>query len=177
MLQVEYTFIPTEQLKNRRLLNRLQHEVGISLSKRHLNSSMFTNISHSDSLVVCAISNYQIGIDVEYKRILSINDFDNRLFPQFVWTNILADNFPSSSFLKYWTSLESALKAAKVGFSISLESICWKSDCSAIEFNGNTWFLKSIFIDDNFHCSVSSNYPIKNIQLVKVNFQNLCVKL
>lgn len=177
MLQVEYTFIPTEHLKNRRLLNRLQHEVGISLSKRHLNGSIYKNISHSDSLVVCAISNHQIGIDIEYKRILSIDDFDNSLFPQFIWTNILADDFPSSSFLKYWTSLESALKAAKVGFSISLENIHWKSDGSAIEFNGNTWFLKSIFIDDNYHCSVSSNFPIKNIKLVKVNFYNLCAKL
>lgn len=172
MLTIEFVVIPNEYTKDRCLLNRIQHDIGDLLSSR-VPSDLYTNISHSHNLVVCAISDNQIGIDVEMKKELHLEDFERDIFPEFIWRNVNSSVNPSNTFLKYWTNLESALKASKFGFNISFKEIQWDSEIEYISIKGKKWFVKSICINKDFLCSISSTYSIKTFKAINVKLENI----
>ncbi len=72
------------------------------------------SISHSGSLVACAVSREgAIGLDVEFPREVNKAHF-RHCFTNLEWLNITSDT-SYDTFYSYWTQKESVLKAVGVG--------------------------------------------------------------
>lgn len=112
------------------------------------------NISHSKDLVVCAIAEVPIGIDVEFLD-PQINYLEFR--PQMTSNEFHRIHNSSSkikSFFTYWTSKEAVLKAHGHGMMIPLESfeITENECCIANE----KFYVKEFFIDEKYQSCIAS---------------------
>jgi len=115
------------------------------------NSTMYFNISHSDDYVVLAISNREIGVDIE-----KITSFEDRVaFRCFTqqereW---MVHEGGNEAFFRLWTAKESVMKASGLGFSLPPETFTvLPMDASAHHIAGKTWFLDWIHHDDYIIC-------------------------
>jgi 4'-phosphopantetheinyl transferase len=86
------------------------------------NSEIFFNISHSQNAFVIAISNFEIGIDIEENAIeLNIEDCMNYAFSEeeinYCKREVL------ESFFSIWTLKEAFLKALSIGLTDKLKEI------------------------------------------------------
>ena len=78
---------------------------------------VFFNISHSDNLVVCAVTTHgPIGLDVEKQKQVTLKNFEP-WFTEKEWTQIINSSSPIRKFYWYWTRKESILKALGVNLS------------------------------------------------------------
>lgn len=120
-----------------------------------LNSSLIDfNISHSGNWVVCAVSDGQVGIDVEVVR---NTDFEiaRRFFSPDEYTALL--NRPADErqtyFYKIWTIKESYIKAEGKGLSIPLDSFTVNAENCTIQLNSDKTFIKNSI----YHSALDNN--------------------
>lgn len=125
-------------------------------------SKLHFNISHSKDLVVCAIAEFPIGIDVEF-----IDEKINHLDFQFQMTEnefheINHSEDKIKDFFRYWTGKESVMKAHGGGMMIPLDSFeIVNNECM---IDGKKFFTKEIFMDENYQtCIASSDILIQNV--------------
>ena len=101
------------------------------------------NISHSDNLVVCALSTEgEIGIDVEKEKQIKPGDFKS-WFTNTEWTDINNASQPIKKFYWYWTRKESIIKALGVTLSY-LHKIELDAKKDYIIEKGKKWYLKDL---------------------------------
>ncbi len=120
------------------------------------------NISHSKDLVVCAIAEFPVGIDVEFVD-TSINylDFEFQMTSgEFERIHDSEDKI--KSFFTYWTTKEAVIKAHGAGMMIPLDS--FEILNNETDINGEKFFTKDIFIDKNYcSCIASSDMNMNNV--------------
>ncbi len=110
------------------------------------------NISHSQNIVVTAISNTcEIGIDVELIRKIRIEDFKIQMTNR-EWKQINSAK-KSNAFFDYWTKKESVLKSHGGGFSIPLTSFEVIDNYTSI--NDSNFYLKEIKLNNQFKCHLA----------------------
>lgn len=120
------------------------------------------NISHSKEIVVCAIAEFPLGIDIEF-----IDHKINYLDFKFQMTGTEFHKIERSEdqigdFFSYWTQKESVMKAHGGGMMIPLDSFEIVNDECEIECK--KFFTRGIFIDENYQtCIASSDKNIKNV--------------
>lgn len=118
------------------------------------------NISHSGTLVVCAMANdNSIGIDVERAVPLSIEDF-RRQFSDAEWNHIHRSSDPLRTFFEYWTAKEAVLKAVGTGLTDELHLLN--------PFENNEWHLYTVRDFSPYLCHVASLHPLDHISLINV---------
>lgn len=134
-------------------------ETGIRPNKKPylkgLDLDLNFNISHSKNLVVCAIAEFPVGIDVEFFD-TSINYLDF----EFQMTNDEFEKIDRSedrikSFFRYWTAKEAVIKAHGDGMMIPLDSFEVSNNEALI--NGEKFFTREIFIHEDYHSFISSS--------------------
>lgn len=85
-------------------------------------SNIHFNISHCDMGVVCALSNQEIGVDIEeflqpscqaMKHVLNDDEYEN----------IVSSQFTDKAFIRFWTLKESWLKATGVGIAYGMKRL------------------------------------------------------
>ncbi len=116
------------------------------------------NISHSQGIVVCALSENKIGIDVEiietiipseYKSVFTIQEF----------RNIEEDQDVMATFFKYWTRKEAIMKADGRGFYLPPAS--FEAIKDAVKVNEKSWFIQPVSIseltNDSYSCHIATN--------------------
>ncbi len=116
------------------------------------------NISHSGRWIVCAISDDEVGIDVE-----CINDIDINIFKNFFTEEEFIDlmSLKEEEYLEYffriWTMKEAYIKGDGKGLSIPLDSFCIKRnhECFFVD-NDKTWTLHCVSIGEGYCLSVAS---------------------
>ena len=127
------------------------------------------NISHSGDYVVCILSpDSRVGIDIEYKQNVDLNDF-TRTMNQEQWAKINKSRDPFDTFFKYWTMKECVIKADGRGLSIPLTDITF--DNHKVSYDGNLWHLQPFQIDANHPGCVASSHEIKDLNLVEVHWK------
>lgn len=91
------------------------------------NRHPFCSISHSNKLVVSISSDIPIGIDIEHRKYVEIEELYPTIFPINIWKRIFAEKKEKRIriFYDYWTKLESVLKADGRGFSLPPETLIW----------------------------------------------------
>lgn len=127
--------------------------------------NVFFNISHTDNLVVCAVSTKgEIGIDVEKRKTVEVSDFKSS-FSIAEWTRINNSKSPLEQFYWYWTRKESIIKA--LGINLSYLHLI-EVDASKDYFidNGKKWYLKSLDFGTGYEGALCSEYPITELKIV-----------
>lgn len=134
------------------------HKVKINSAGRPvLGGNTDCNISHSGDYAICAVSKgIRVGVDIEQVREVKVSDF-SRYFTCEQMEFIARSKKPKETFFKYWTSLESLVKAQGDGFSKGVPKIkkVGKASC----FRGGTWYTREIKIAPGYFCSLSVDRP------------------
>jgi 4'-phosphopantetheinyl transferase len=73
-------------------------------------SDLHFNISHSNNLIICAVSKKNIGVDIEYIKHIPLNSFVNKFFTLSEWEYIHNSENKHNSFFELWTLKESYVK-------------------------------------------------------------------
>ena len=109
------------------------------------NGNVHFNISHSANYVICAVSYFNIGCDIEKIRPVNLN-IANRFFTQEEYKNIINSANVQDSFFEHWVLKESYIKFLGTGLKTPLDS-----------FNINSLtncFLTKINIADGYKSAV-----------------------
>ncbi|WP_238527894.1 4'-phosphopantetheinyl transferase family protein [Aquimarina agarivorans] len=129
------------------------------------------NISHSGSIVVCAISReYDIGIDIEIIKDIEIEHFKSHM-TDYEWSKIMTENsLKFETFFNYWTQKEAAVKANGKGLYIPLKSFEVKNCRTIIE--NNKYIIKELKIDSRYKCNIGfrekNDFPSDEIFIIKL---------
>ncbi|MBQ2636495.1 MAG: 4'-phosphopantetheinyl transferase superfamily protein [Methanobrevibacter sp.] len=118
------------------------------------------NLSHSGKIVVCAISDMEVGVDVEYNDPTIDLNIAKHYFYNSEYENIMNSKNPSNEFFKYWVLKESYMKYTGLGFHLQLDSfeilindeIKLKNDKNNLKFN--------LFDINGYKLGICSKYNI-----------------
>ena len=127
------------------------------------------NLSHTDGLIVCAISkNKEIGIDAENIRcrIISTAMAKKYLAPaEFKYVESLVSEQRQRVLLQYWTLKEAYAKARECGLDVPFSKLEFSlsnadGDCSAIFSNEvdeqpSSWFFREMKLSEDHVCSLA----------------------
>ena len=116
-------------------------------------SNIYFNISHSGSYVVCAISDFPIGVDLEFVRPIEV-EFYRSLFCPEEWSSIETSIDKNYKFLYYWTAKEAVLKAEGTGLNTPLKKV--KVYNGYAELNKSIWQLHLIDLVPGYVCQIAT---------------------
>ena len=131
--------------------------------------NIYFNLSHSSKIVLCAISDKEVGVDVEYiDPAIDLNIAKNYFYNS-EYESIMKSNEPSAEFFKYWVLKESYMKYTGLGMNLELDSfeiiikdrIRLKNDDENLRFN---------LLDINqYKIGISSHYDVSELIEYNVN--------
>lgn len=138
-----------------------------SFGKPYFNSSNISfNISHSEKVVVCAITYIgDIGIDIEKIEPIDFLFFKSQM-TNYEWKFVNESKDAKESFFKYWTQKEAVIKTHGNGLSIPLKSFEVQNNKATI--GSENFFLKEINIEGQYSCHVSLKATIDRIEIKKI---------
>ena len=129
---------------------------------------MHFSLSHSGTWVLCALSDAELGCDVEGPR-----RFDPALARRFfhpdetAWLLSLPPREQDAAFLRLWTLKESYLKAVGLGLSLPLDAFCILPEGDGFALtapsDARPWALQSISAEDCF-CAVCALNPPETLE-------------
>lgn len=100
----------------------LLHLHSNEFGKPLLNDQIHFNISHSDQMVVCMVSDEgPVGIDVERRKDFQVEDIKTFLRPEEF--EALQNDPTSEKFFDFWTKKEAILKATGLGLTLDLKKV------------------------------------------------------
>ncbi len=125
-------------------------------------NNIYFNLSHSGRMVACAISDKEIGVDIEYNDPEIDLDIAKHYFYNSEYRNIIKSKTPSDEFYKYWVLKESYMKYTGLGFNLELDSfeiiidneIKLKNDKNNLKF--------SLFNVEDYKLGICSKYTVNN---------------
>lgn len=169
-----YNFIAGRLLLKRGLedlgVEETMEDIQIGDSGKPFLRSVFFNISHTDGLVVCALSeDGRIGIDVEKERTVELENFCSWFTP-IEWKDIQEATFPLQQFYRYWTRKESMIKALGLKLSF-LNQMNLDVNLDMFEAEGKPWYLKELVLGEGYwgaictEVGVDASICVKDIDL------------
>lgn len=112
------------------------------------------NISHSKELVVCAIAEYPLGIDVEFKDPkINYQDFIFQMTAK-EQLEIQDAEDKTKEFFIYWTRKEAVIKAHGAGMMLPLDSFEIINNGCVVE--EKKFFTKEVFIHQDYQGYIAS---------------------
>ncbi|MCR5026927.1 MAG: 4'-phosphopantetheinyl transferase superfamily protein [Methanobrevibacter sp.] len=127
------------------------------------------NLSHSGKMVLCAISDMEVGVDIEYIDPTIDLNIAKHYFYNREYENIMnAQNRPDE-FFKYWVLKESYMKYTGLGMNLKLDSfeiiiedeIKLKNDNKNLKFN--------LFDIENYKIGIASHYNVSELLEININ--------
>lgn len=127
------------------------------------------NLSHSGKIVLCAISDMEVGVDIEYNDPTIDLNIAKNYFYNSEYESIMKSNEPSAEFFKYWVLKESYMKYTGLGMNLELDSfeiiikdrIRLKNDDENLRFN--------LFDINQYKIGISSHYDVSELIEYNVN--------
>jgi 4'-phosphopantetheinyl transferase len=143
------------------------------------NDNHFFNISHSGTRVLCAVSDHEIGCDVEKVRAAPLR-VARRYFCSEEYQALLdCKNEPERDrlFFRLWTLKESFLKAIGLGFRLPPNAFCIQIRQDAVsvrqQLDPRSFFFRSFYGADYEYALCSVELPLKEVPLTERNFPDL----
>ena len=137
------------------------------------------NISHSGDYILIAISNDEVGVDIEMIR----EEFDySDIIGEYFSTaeiNFIKQNNSAERFFMFWTRKEALLKATAKGLDDDLKLVCSMDGTHAISGNTistiNNWEISSFNVNPQYIASIAVNPSVIaagywDIDFNKINF-------
>ena len=132
------------------------------------------NLSHSSKIVACAISDMEVGIDVEYNDPTIDLNIAKHYFYNSEYENIMNAKCPSDEFFNYWVLKESYMKYTGLGFHLKLDSFEILIDDEIKLKNDENDLKFDLFDINDYKLGLCSKYNIKSP--VKYNMHDLYSK-
>lgn len=131
------------------------------------------NLSHSGKIVLCAISDMEVGVDVEYIDPEIDLDIAKHYFYKSEYETIINSDNPSDEFFKYWVLKESYMKYTGLGMNLKLDSfeIIFKDRIRIKNDNENLKF--NLFEIKNYKIGIASNHDVTH--LIEYIADELCI--
>ncbi len=135
------------------------------------------NISHSGTKVMCAVSDRDIGCDVE-----RITDIDMEIARRFFFNeeyvslmNCADKSERNDLFFRYWTLKESFMKVTGLGFRLALDDFCiilGENDIAVRQsVDGRRYCFREYFQDDGYRYAVcSAGDPLFPPDMIRFDF-------
>lgn len=131
--------------------------------------NIYFNLSHSSKIVLCAISDMEVGADVEYIDPEIDLNIAKHYFYNSEYENIMNAENKSDEFFKYWVLKESYMKYTGLGMNLKLDSfeiiindeIKLKNDKDNLKFN--------LFNIKNYKIGMTSHYNLSNLIEYKID--------
>ncbi len=123
---------------------------------------IFFNLSHSGARVMCAVSDHEIGCDVE-----KVTDTDMEIARRFFYAEEYASlkrcedgASLNDLFFRYWTLKESFMKATGQGFSLPLDEFCIVLNGDRVTVRQNVderaYYFKEFCLNDGYKYAICS---------------------
>ena len=127
------------------------------------------NLSHSSKIVLCSISDREVGVDVEYIDPKIDLNIAKHYFYNSEYENIMNAKNKADEFFKYWVLKESYMKYTGLGMNLKLDSfeiiiedtIKLKNDNESLKFN--------LFNIKNYKIGIASHYNVSELIKVDIN--------
>ena len=125
--------------------------------------NIYFNLSHSGKMVLCAISDREVGVDIEYID----HEIDLSIAQHYFYNkeheSIMNSQNPADEFFKYWVLKESYMKYTGLGMNLKLDSfeikiedeIKLKNDDKGLKFN--------LFNLENYKIGIASHYEVSDL--------------
>ena len=84
--------------------------------------NVYFNLSHSGKMVLCAISDREVGVDIEYSDPKIDLNIAKLYFYNGEYESIMNSQNPADEFFKYWVLKESYMKYTGLGMNLKLDS-------------------------------------------------------
>ncbi len=127
------------------------------------------NLSHSGKIVLCAISDMEVGVDVEYIDSEIDLNIAKHYFYNREYENIMNAKNKSEEFFKYWVLKESYMKYTGLGMNLELDSFEIVID-DTIRLKDNNENLKfNLFNIKNYKIGIASHYNVAKLIEYNVN--------
>ena len=123
--------------------------------------NIYFNLSHSGKLVACAISDTEVGVDVEYNDSAIDLNIAKNYFYNSEYENIMKAENPSDEFFKYWVLKESYMKYTGLGFNLLLDSFEIIID-NEITLKNKKHPKFSLFDVQNYKLATCCKYNVKS---------------
>ncbi len=133
--------------------------------------NIYFNLSHSKEMVLCGISDMEIGADIEYNDPTIDLDIAKHYFFNSEYKSIINSPNPSDEFFKYWVLKESYMKYTGLGMNLNLDSfeILIEDDIKLRNHPKNLKF--NLFDLENYKVGIASHYNIS--KLIEINVEDL----
>ena len=131
--------------------------------------NIYFNLSHSGKIVLCAISDMEVGADVEYIDPTIDLNIAKHYFYNSEYENIKNAKNRPDEFFKYWVLKESYMKYTGLGMNLKLDSfeiiieeeIKLKNDNKNLKFN--------LFNIKDYKIGIASHYNVSHLIEYNVN--------
>ena len=125
--------------------------------------NVYFNLSHSGKMVLCAISDREVGVDIEYSDPKIDLNIAKLYFYNGEYESIMNSQNPADELFKYWVLKESYMKYTGLGMNLKLDSfeikigdeIKLKNDDEGLKFN--------LFNVENYKIGIASHYEVSNL--------------
>lgn len=147
------------------LLNKYLGDANISENKfgKPICDKCFFNLSHSGRYVLLAVSDSEVGCDIEQNRIKKYLGLGKIVFCENEMRRLETSADRMTEFYRLWTKKESLLKCMGDGFHRAPKSVDVSGDY--FEENGTKYYMKTIVFADYIVsvCSLNEKCVIDNI--------------
>lgn len=139
------------------------------MGKPYLSGQYQFNICHSESLVVCAVSNSQrLGIDSEKVKEVDIKDYESVLNEDDYYT-ISHSNDKMRTFCRIWTQKESLTKADGRGVFIDMKDVFLDNMQGYIKGESVKWRFVSFTLIEDYEISLCHEWGKEDVKLRKLD--------
>ena len=135
------------------------------------NKNIYFNLSHSGKMVLCAISDRELGVDIEINDPTIDLNIAKHYFYNSEYENIMNSKNSPDEFFRYWVLKESYMKYTGLGMNLKLDSfeiiiedeIKLKDDSENLKFN--------LFEIKDYKIGIASHYNVS--ELIEMNLNEL----
>ena len=133
------------------------------------NKNIYFNLSHSGKMVLSAISDRELGVDIEINDPTIDLNIAKHYFYNSEYENIMNSKNSPDEFFRYWVLKESYMKYTGLGMNLKLDSfeiiiedeIKLKDDSENLKFN--------LFEIKDYKIGIASHYNVSELIEVNVN--------
>ena len=133
------------------------------------NKNIYFNLSHSGKMVLYAISDRELGVDIEINDPTIDLNIAKHYFYNSEYENIMNSKNSPDEFFRYWVLKESYMKYTGLGMNLKLDSfeiiiedeIKLKDDSENLKFN--------LFEIKDYKIGIASHYNVSELIEVNVN--------
>ncbi len=126
------------------------------------------NITHSGDYIICAVSDYPIGIDLEKIEEIEVLDLAKSYFTKEEYQQLLKEINPINKFFELWTIKESYLKFKGVGLKGKLNSFSIQDNM--ILENGSVAYFKQYNLHPQYKLTICSSCDYFKSQFILVHY-------